>query len=140
MIDMLIKWTPALAIDNGILDGDHKEIIGSLNAIIAAVLSGASAGTLASMMDDLSELAAQHFQREEQLQSLLTYPGLAARKQQHTALLESLGRIGRTLRDASSDQAPHNPAQLKAFLHHWIVSHIIESDLKMQPYLHSTAA
>jgi hemerythrin len=137
---MLIRWTSALAIDKGIVDDDHKEIIGSLNSIIATMLTGAKAGQLAGMFDELYELAAQHFQREEHLQALLTFPDMAAHKEEHAKLLESLGRIGRSLHEAAPDTAPHNPAELKAFLHHWIVSHITTSDLKMQPYLHATAA
>jgi hemerythrin len=36
--------------------------------------------------------------------------------------------------------SPEHSGRLKAFLYKWILSHIVHSDLKMQPYLQVAAA
>ena len=137
---MLIKWKSEFAIDNGIIDDDHKEIIGNLNSIIAAPLTGTSAGQLVAMIDDLHEVAARHFEREEHLQELLNFPDSVVHKAEHLELLESLVQIGKSLRDIPPDMSPEHSGRLKAFLYKWILSHIVHSDLKMQPYLQVAAA
>ena len=137
---MLIKWKSEFAIDNGIIDDDHKEIIGNLNSIIAALLTGTNAGQLVAMIDDLHEVAARHFEREERLQELLNFPDSVVHKAEHLELLESLVQIGKSLRDIPPDMSPEHSGRLKAFLYKWILSHIVHSDLKMQPYLQVAAA
>jgi hemerythrin-like metal-binding protein len=137
---MLVKWRPGFAIDNGIVDDDHKEIIGNLNSIIAALVSGTNAGKLVVMIDGLHELAARHFEREEHLQELLDFPDSVAHKAEHLELLECLDRIRKSLREIAPNLGPENPGHIKAVLYKWILSHIVQSDLKMQPYLYVAAA
>jgi hemerythrin-like metal-binding protein len=137
---MLIKWKPEFAIDNGIIDGDHKAIIGALNSIIASIVTGATNRELLVLMDDLYELADAHFEREEHLQGLIGFPEAQAHKAEHRELLRSLERIVQSLRDAPGDAAPTDAAKLKTALYRWVLSHILTSDLKMQPYLQTIAA
>ena len=137
---MLLKWKPEFATDNGIIDDDHKEIIGHINTVIAALVSGVTAGQIAPMIDALLETAARHFEREEHLQALLNFPDCASHREEHRLLLHHVARMGDALRGLSPDHPPENPAELKAMLYKWMLNHFMQSDLKMQSHLHATAA
>ena len=137
---MLIKWKSEFAIDNGIIDDDHKEIIGMLNSIIAAAVSGTPAGELVGMIDALYALAEQHFKREERMQELLSFPDLASHREEHRQLLQHLVQVCADLRAGPATEVPASPSDLKSVLYKWILGHIMHSDLKIQPYLPAAAA
>lgn len=134
---MLIRWKPAFEIDNGIVDDDHKAIISSLNEILSALEDGAAAGPVAQMIADLRRFAAQHFQREEELQQLLRFPDATAHHQEHCALLQELDSIWAACNSNDARTAPRDAARFKPALYKWILNHILTSDLEMRPYISS---
>lgn len=135
---MTICWNKSFTIDHGIIDEDHKALIASLNRIMVALESRLATAQLIDLIDDLYLLASGHFEREEHLQELLSFPNLHPHRLEHERLLEDLDRIRSQIDVAPPDEAPCNSVEFVDFFQSWIVRHILESDLKMQGCLGET--
>src|SRR3990167_6494235 len=157
---MQIQWREEMAIDGGLIDGDHKHLISIMNEFGAASPTEDSRDRLLGILDRLNVYTTIHFRREEQLQRAVHYPYIDAHHHEHGDLLRELYSIHEGLtapvaappaQDATSDDdspapAPTSPPTTDArsnveahrtvaeFLHHWLIDHIIKSDLRMKPF------
>lgn len=130
---MLIVWKDSLAIDNGIIDDDHRFLIERLNAVITALNGRAPREALPRDIRQLRLFAELHFQREERLQAQAGYPGLDAHRAEHRAMLAQLDDMLGELA-AVPDGAAGYP-QIKSFMYRWLLGHIIESDARIGAFL-----
>lgn len=135
---MTICWNNSFAIDHGIIDEDHKALIASLNRIMVALESRLATAQLIDLIDELYLLASGHFEREEHLQELLSFPSLHPHRLEHERLLERLDGIREQIYAVTVAGAPLNGIEFVDFFQSWIVRHILESDLKMQGCLGET--
>lgn len=156
---MQIQWREEMAIDGGLIDGDHKHLISIMNEFCAASPTEDSRDRLLGILDRLNVYTTIHFRREEQLQRAVHYPYIDAHHHEHGDLLRELYSIHEGLTapvaappapDAAPDDggaaAPPPPPTTDArsiveahrmvaeFLHHWLIDHIIKSDLRMKPF------
>jgi hemerythrin len=132
---MTITWRPQMSVDGGIIDHDHQVLIGIINEFIAGAAGALTHAQLDAVLGRLGNYAATHFQREETLQLAIRYPFGEAHKREHETLVRELGE--RRLRLAGADAARDLAAvqrDVADFLRHWLVDHIIGSDLRMRPH------
>lgn len=137
---MTVTWEASYAIDNGVIDADHKAIIVCVNELHELLDSNATAEAVIGRIIDLKTLARMHFEREEQLQELLFFPNQTAHRAEHDELLRELDRTIEDLGCTSAKLSSSTRFRLKGFFHRWILGHILTSDLEMQPYLTTSAA
>lgn len=156
---MQIQWREEMSIDGGLIDGDHRHLISIMNEFCAASPTEDSRDRLLSILDRLNIYTTIHFRREEQLQRAVHYPYIDAHHHEHGDLLRDLYSIHEGLtasvaappaEDASPDDndpaaTPTPPTvdpgaiveahrKVAEFLHHWLIDHIIKSDLRMKPF------
>jgi hemerythrin-like metal-binding protein len=131
---VLIVWKDGFAIDNGVIDEDHRFLIEHLNAIITALNDQAPIRDVCRDVRQLRMFALLHFDREERLQVLSGYPGLDQHRAEHVELLAQLdGILGQLTRPGDDAQAAYPAA--KSFMYRWLLGHIIESDTKIGAFL-----
>lgn len=145
---MQIQWRDEMAIDHGLIDNDHKYLISIMNEFCETDPTDASPDRLLSILGKLNAYTTIHFRREEALQRSVHYSFIDAHHHEHGDLLRALYSIHRGLfsLDPSAGEddadAPVTPAdrvirahrKVAEFLHHWLIDHIIKSDLRMKPY------
>lgn len=156
---MQIQWRKEMAIDGGLIDGDHKHLISIMNEFCAASPTEDSRDRLLGILDRLNVYTTIHFRREEQLQRAVHYPYIDAHHHEHGDLLRELYSIHQgltapvaapTAEDAGAGDTELTPMAaapmadartvveahrtVAEFLHHWLVDHIIKSDLRMKPF------
>lgn len=133
---MPIVWRHAMEVGHPQIDAEHKYLIGIINDFEVAVSISIDYQKVSKILDALADYARLHFSREEKLQVLTRYPYADAHKVAHEKLMRQLADIrGRY------DAAPEGPERdallpgISSFLKDWLVNHIIETDMKMKPYL-----
>ena len=135
---MLIAWRDQMSVDGGLIDEDHRVLIGIINDFASAEVTPSVIPLLAQILTKLDRYTKTHFEREEALQKAVNYPFHDAHRHAHKDLMRQLSDVRSELRakaaarNASDIPAMH--ARLADFLHHWLIDHIIETDLRMKPY------
>lgn len=118
------------------IDADHKHLIDLINVFETAISGHIDHKKVARVLLGLVEYTGQHFAREEQVQLAIRYPFHDSHRRSHRDVLKQLSAI---VHDYTL--APEGPGrdamirQLSGFLKEWLVDHIIQSDLRMKPYV-----
>lgn len=81
--DLAIVWSPALAVDDGIIDEQHRELFERARNFVEAVQSGEDYSQLKEVIVFLDDYIAVHFQTEERLMAERRYPFLSLQIEQH---------------------------------------------------------
>jgi hemerythrin len=135
---MLIVWREQMSVDSGLIDEDHRSLIGIINEFAAAEAGPKAVPALARILTKLDHYTKTHFEREEGLQRAVDYPFRDAHRNAHKDLIRQLSELRARLK---AEFAAKNADEIRAihagmadFLHHWLIDHIIETDLRMKPY------
>lgn len=129
---MPIEWRQAMSVDGGVIDDDHRRLIGIVNSFERA---HSTMWDLTTVLEDLKAYAIKHFRREEELQRQMGFPGAEVHHQEHKRLLHRLDQIAAEFGKGSSDDLSKLIAHTSELLNDWLIAHIISCDLKMKPYL-----
>ena len=140
----LLTWCPALSVDHGELDGQHRRMTELINRICARGLPMPAEGDAVAVLDELERLARLHFAHEEavvrqiwaatadaQLRRTLP-PAILAHDADHRA---GLGQL-QQLRQAAVAGAP-TAAGLSMRLKTWFVDHAVGCDAGLKTIIQS---
>lgn len=140
---MAIVWRDEMSIDGGVIDQDHQTLIAIINEFFAIKEDLREFSELSKLLEKLHIYTEVHFGREETLQRAAHYPYNEAHHHEHETLLRELAAVNAEL-DTYAPVEPGaavSPETLHAFhekvaqfLRHWLVDHIIKSDLRMKPF------
>lgn len=135
---MLIVWRDQMSVDGGLIDQDHRVLIGIINDFATTQATPAAIPALEAILAKLDRYTQIHFEREEKLQRAIIYPFHEAHRRAHMDLIRQLSEVREELRAKAATQNAEDLAAAHArmgeFLHHWLVDHIIEADLRMKSY------
>lgn len=158
---MSIQWRDEMAIDQGVIDHDHQALIAIINEFCEAKVDRDELPRLERIIAKLEHYAAAHFGREEALQRAVQYAYVEAHHHEHADLIRELRTVQRDLLRLQGGETPpletpaprsHSAvgpspeeivrahAEVAELLRHWLVDHIIKSDLRMKPYTAKMAA
>lgn len=133
---MSIVWRDAMCVGDPTVDGDHKHLVDLINAFEVAISGAIDHKKVARVLLGLLEYTGAHFAREEELQLAIRYPYHESHRRAHRDVLKKLSGIV-----AEYTRTPEGPGRdrmvrdLTQFLKAWLVDHIIQSDLRMKPYV-----
>lgn len=133
---MSIAWREAMCVGDQTVDDDHKHLIDLINAFEIAIAGKVDHKKIARVLLGLVEYTGEHFAREEELQLAIRYPYHESHRRSHRDVLKKLSEIVSVY-----TKAPEGPTRdamvrdLANFLKEWLVDHIIQSDLRMKPYV-----
>ena len=128
---MRYELTKDLETGNTIIDGEHRELFGAVNALMDACSSGKGRAAISPTVKFLLDYVDKHFGHEEQLQMKAGYPGLAAHKAFHQNYKAQLKEIASRIPDMPSI------ADLSKLNSHiaLLVTHIRTEDKKLGSFL-----
>jgi hemerythrin len=133
---MSIAWRDAMCVGDPTIDADHRHLVDLINTFEVAIAGDIDHKRIARVLLGLVEYTGQHFAREEELQLAIRYPYHESHRRSHRDVLKKLSDIM-----AVYIKAPPGPERdrmvrnLAAFLKEWLVDHIIQSDLRMKPFV-----
>ena len=130
----LMTWTDKLSVGVGVLDDDHKRLVGMVNELYDAMQTGQGRTTLGRILGDLIKYTQVHFSREEKLFAETGYPAATAHKQQHDALTSQVLEVQRKYMAGSTAMLSIDVLQ---FLKGWLINHIQGTDQKYRSHLNA---
>ncbi|MEI6557347.1 MAG: bacteriohemerythrin [Rhodospirillaceae bacterium] len=133
---MTIQWRKEMAVDDSVIDEDHKLLIEIVNTFEAAINRKLAADTIDQGLKLLKHYTVEHFRREEELQRSAQYPFFEAHAREHRDVIKKLdGIIAHRRTAANRADISVVAREIIDLLKDWLVHHIIQSDLRMRPYV-----
>lgn len=125
-----------MSVGDAAIDEDHRHLVDLVNTFEQAVGGAINHKRVARVLLGLVEYTGEHFAREEALQLRIRYPFHDSHRRSHRDVLKKLSDIVDVYtRTPDGPERDSMVANLGAFLKEWLVDHIIQSDLRMKPYL-----
>lgn len=133
---MTIVWRSEMSIDDGLIDADHKCLIGLVNEVDLVHAGLTMPKELAVILAKLDAYARVHFEREERLQVATGFTYSRAHHRRHGVLMHDLNVMSAECKQARGlheMEAFH--VRLRDFLYHWLSDHILKVDRLMRPFV-----
>jgi len=130
----LMTWTDKLSVGVGVLDEDHKKLVGMLNELFDAMRAGQGRDSLGRILNGLVQYTKFHFAREEKFFAQTGYPAAVPHKQEHDALTRQVLDVQQKYTAGASATLS---LDVMHFLKDWLVNHIQGSDQKYRPHLNA---
>ncbi|HOV04041.1 MAG TPA: hemerythrin domain-containing protein, partial [Kaistiaceae bacterium] len=89
-MSQLVAWKDSFAIDDGLIDADHKYLISLINDVLVAMRDGRDQDEIRRMIGRLRCFARLHFDREEILQSVAGFEERGFHARRHNELMIQL--------------------------------------------------
>lgn len=133
---MSIAWRDAMSVGNEMVDNDHKHLIDMINQFEEAISrSYIDHKKIGKVLLGLVDYTGEHFAREEQLQMSVQYPFYDSHCRAHREVLRKLATVLTAYTQAQGVERDQMVRDITDFLKEWLVDHIIQSDLRMKPYV-----
>lgn len=120
----VFAWTDSLAIDNGVIDVQHKGLVRIINDLQQAMSTGTGAQQLERALDGLTHYVRVHFATEEAVMEDSGYPLRETHRADHLRLKQAVLRF----REEHLKGAIGLAVETLGFLRDWIPSHIVARD------------
>lgn len=117
-MSILFIWNDDYSVGDETLDRQHQNLFDLGNKIQKADKSEARKYVMS-----LYKYIRTHFDREENHMKSMGFPWVDEHRLKHEELIENLNRL-------SKDFDPDNLKELAAFLHEWLVTHVLVEDKK----------
>lgn len=132
----MIEWREKMSIDDGgVIDQDHRHLIEIINRFEKLASDGLDKDEATEILYALKFYTQTHFGREEQLQNLIDFPYADAHRHEHEELVKTLEDVIEHLKESNEEVLAALHGEISELLHHWLVGHILHSDLKMRMYV-----
>ena len=130
----LMAWTEKLSVGVGVLDDDHKKLVGMVNELYDAMQAGHGKEKLGGILDRLVQYTKFHFSREEKYFAETGYPASGPHKEQHEALTRQVLDVQKKY---NAGVAATLSVDVMHFLRDWLVKHIQGSDQSYRAHLNA---
>ncbi|MBE0626560.1 MAG: hemerythrin family protein [Burkholderiales bacterium] len=121
------SWTDDLYTGNKLIDGEHRALVGLVNALFETMNGGQGNERMSKAMHELIVYTGDHFGREEAQMERIQYVASLAHKAEHTKLLRQLTDLGAMLEAGGKINIP----AVSDFLSEWLRNHILTMDMKL---------
>jgi hemerythrin-like metal-binding protein len=126
-----IDWNDKLATGIGVIDGQHKKLIGLINDLHSAMRERKGREAYGPILLELADYTRYHFGTEEKAFAKYGYSGAEDHVEKHQDLVRQLGEIEEQFKQGSLMVS----VKLLDFLNDWITEHIMRDDMKYVPEL-----
>ncbi len=123
----MFEWTPDYAVQDKMIDGEHKELFARAERLHAAMRAGKGKDILAGLIEELLAYTRGHFAHEEELMRKTGYTGLAGQVQEHQGLTRRVAEFQQRFVRGESMLT----IDLMTFLSQWLDRHIKSEDRKI---------
>lgn len=131
---MSLEWREQLSVGNGVIDSDHKRLIGLINSVELA-LKGKDWDALSGALEQLSQYGQDHFAREEMIAKAAGYGKCIRLRQEHVLLSKELMRAKCELEGMHGEWSEAVIKNFTQLLRRWLIDHVIKEDMLLKPVL-----
>jgi hemerythrin-like metal-binding protein len=128
-----ISWDDSYSVHVREIDDQHRKLIDMINSLHEAMKEGRGRNVIGTILDEMSDYAAVHFDTEEKLFEKYRYPGKSDHKQEHDAFV---GQVIDFRKKYSRDEL-FLSLEVTDYLRNWLLRHIQGSDMKYSSFLNS---
>jgi hemerythrin-like metal-binding protein len=121
----IFPWREQYRVGIPQIDGQHRELVGLVNQLHSAMLTGAANPALGRIIDELVRHAQSHFSYEERLLQERGHPGLSRRRATHERLTRQIRQLQEQFR--SGQLRLRRP--VTQFLKESLAKHILTRDM-----------
>ena len=132
---MAYQWDTSLETGHAKIDGQHKQLISTLNSLHDASREGKGKDEIFKTLDFLTGYTIMHFSTEEKLQIAYNYPDYRMHKSFHDDFKETVGELTKRL----VDEGPTEEliSTVTTTIGSWLIHHIKGDDFRMAAYVKS---
>jgi hemerythrin len=127
----LLKWHDEYSVHIQWIDMQHRRLFASANRVLDAVERKTEVGEVAEALSKLVDYTRYHFQAEEELLHGYQYPAELGHSRAHAGLVAQVEELQSRIAGGASIPAD----EILAFLHGWIVKHILIEDRRYGEFL-----
>lgn len=127
----MVTWSESLSLGDPEIDEQHRTLIGLLNGLYEAMLTGTARERLTLLISDLTAYTRLHFQNEERYFELFNYSELEAHTRVHKELTDRLAQ----LRDRHARGEEDLTVEMLLFLGNWVLEHVMLVDMRYKQFL-----
>jgi len=128
-----VIWNDSWLIGVQVIDALHKQLVSLVNKLHQAMSEGKGKDVLGDILASLVSYTKAHFAAEELMMEQNGYPDLAEHKRQHIALTKKVLDFQEEFNAGGMGMS----IDIMQFLGTWLRSHILGTDVKYVPLLHS---
>jgi len=130
--DSILEWSDSLKVNIRTIDKHHEQLVNYINELYRAMKNRESSEAIGTILNDLIEYTANHFQYEENLFDQHGYPETDQHKDIHKKLVAKVVDFQKQF-----DRGDVNmELPLLEFLKDWLVNHIMKTDKRYVAFLH----
>jgi len=130
---LLFPWDDAFSVRIGVIDMQHKNLVGIVNELHQAMVRGQGKQELGKIFSNLIKYTHVHFKTEENLMESHRYPEYIHHKSEH----EQLTRTVLDFQSKFQKEEVGLTVEVMDFLKGWLSKHIMGSDKKYTPFLNA---
>ena len=128
-----VNWNESWLIGVQEVDAQHKNLVSLLNQLHQAMSEGKGKDVLGGILDGLVSYTKAHFSTEERMMEKIGYPDLLEHKREHMALTKKVLDFQQQFKAGGAGMS----VGIIEFLRTWLQSHILGTDVKYVPLVHS---
>ena len=130
---MELTWSKRMSIGNGMIDSEHKMILGLVNEVDNAIRTK-DVVLFGRALDVLEAATRSHFEHEEKIAQAIGFP-FDEHSLEHQYILDEFKDIKQRLADDQEGWSESAAEYCYMFLSNWAIDHVMEDDMKMKPLL-----
>jgi hemerythrin len=127
----IVEWNSSFFIGVKQFDEHHKHLVGLINRVYDNLTTGASAGSVDAILDELIDYTSYHFAVEENWMREQEYPEVDEHVIEHESFVRRVTQMLHDIR-ANKDLIM---LELITFLNKWLVEHILKVDAEYGRYI-----
>lgn len=122
----LFKWDDSIIFNIEKIDQQHQQFIKAITRLEKAMLKGESKSVMRDIFGELTVFLTDHFQAEEKIFALITYPDAESHKEEHRGFIQKVNKF----KDDFEDEKIGLAVEIMNFMSDWVENHIKYADRK----------
>ncbi|MDF1540146.1 MAG: bacteriohemerythrin [Candidatus Thorarchaeota archaeon] len=131
-----IEWYDSFSVGINLIDEQHKELLGKINALNEAVDKHQGIDKILNTLTFLYQYTDVHFSTEEKYMKELDYPGKKIHMEQHIEFFEMIETMRKDFEEDGATRALGE--SISTYLGNWLITHIKSIDFKFGEFLRET--
>jgi len=127
-------WANYLNTGNTMIDNDHRQLVGMINALNDAAAAGKGQYVMNKVLNNLITYCKVHFEREEDLMRRNAYPKYQEHKNEHDKFIAEIDR----LKNDFDKGMTINSTYIVKILSDWLRNHIVKVDTQLANSIQGT--
>ncbi|MBE0615667.1 MAG: bacteriohemerythrin [Burkholderiales bacterium] len=134
-IGLAVKWSPAMAVGEPLIDRQHRELFTLANRFVHAMSNATAFSQVQEILAFLSRYVKEHFETEEQRMREENYPLLDLQLEQHQRFSRLFARLSKDLKSLHSGGKVFLLFRVQLLVVDWLVHHTMKLDRHFGAYV-----